>query len=86
MEKEKEKRIRADKREGVQWIRGKKKKGKPKRKRGGKLDIGEKEKNVGEEEDRERKENRDFPGVPTVESRQFECDAPHLGGHFCTFF
>ena len=44
MENEKEKRIGANKREGVRWIRGEKKKGKPKRKKGGKSDRGEKEK------------------------------------------
>ena len=42
IENEKEKRIEVNKREGVQWIRGRKKK--PKRKRGGKSDRGEKEK------------------------------------------
>ena len=69
MENEKEKRIGASKREGFRWIRGKKRRGKPKRKRGGKSDRGEKEKkNLGEEEERGRKVKGDFLGVPMVES------------------
>ena len=58
MENEKEKRIGANKREGVRWIRGKKK-GKTKTKRGGNRTERER-KNVGEEEERGKKKREIF--------------------------
>ena len=71
MENEKEKRIGANKREGIRWIRRKKKEESQKEK--GEENWTEREgKNVGEEEERGRKEKGDFPGVPTVESRWSE--------------
>ena len=62
------KRIGANKREEVWWIRGKKKKRKAKMKKWRKIRQRIEGKNMGEEEEIRRKEKGDFPGVPMVES------------------
>ena len=72
MENEKEKRIGANKRERVRWIRGKENEESQKEKGEENRTKIEGKKNVGEEEERGRKEKGDFPGVPTVESLRSE--------------
>ena len=71
MENEKEKRIGANKREGVWWIRGKKKR-KSKKKKGRKIGQRREGKTWEKRKKGSEKKKGDFPGVPMVESRRFE--------------